>query len=145
MMPSRDATRMAPMVLVIIATLLHGLYLLFRIILLVAFIFPNAYMLLITLPFPFVVSLLFAYFRPYKNNIFNVFDGLTFALLDLTLYLEMCSLRVKPFLVQPLLGILLIPFLYLMSYILFNILSRVPLFNTCCSRVGEIILVIILE
>ena len=58
-----------------------GLYLFFRIVLLAAFISPAPYMWLTLIPFPAVVSLLFAYFRPYKNNLFNINDCLAFALL----------------------------------------------------------------
>ena len=51
-----------------------GLYLPFRIVLLAAFITRFSYMWLIVIPFSVVASLLFAYFRPYKNEYFNIID-----------------------------------------------------------------------
>ena len=65
-----------------------GLYLLLRIVLLVAFIFPVTYQWLIQIPIPVAASLSFAYFRPYKNNYFNIIDGLAFALLALNNLLD---------------------------------------------------------
>ena len=53
-----------------------GLYLFFRAVLLVGFIFLNGGMWLIIIPFPVVVSLLFAHFRPYKNGCVNIIDSL---------------------------------------------------------------------
>ena len=114
-----------------------GLYLLFRIVLLAAFITQSSHMWLILIPFPVVVSLLFAYFRPYKNNFFNIIDCLGFALLALTIYFIVYEIRIKPFPVQILYVMWLIPFLYFISFILYTIFSRVALFRTCCSRLGE--------
>ena len=58
-----------------------GLYLFFRIVLLLAFIFPTHCMWIIVIPFFVVVSLLFAHFRPYKNHYFNIINSLGCALL----------------------------------------------------------------
>ena len=67
-----------------------GLYLLFQAVLLVGFIAqPSAFRWLITIPFPVVISLLFALFRPYKNIYFNIIDCLAFALLALSTFLIM--------------------------------------------------------
>ena len=95
-----------------------GLYLLFRIVLLVAFIFSLNYQWLILIPLPIFVSLMFAYFRPYKNNYFNIIDGLAFVLLALTIFLIMYATRANPFPVQILYVVGLIPFLYFISFIL---------------------------
>ena len=46
-----------------------GFYLFFRIVLLAGFVSPSPYMWLTLIPFPAVVSLSVAYFRPYKNNL----------------------------------------------------------------------------
>ena len=115
-----------------------ALYLLFRIVLLMAFIFPMTYQWLIQIPLPVVVSLLFAYFRPYKNNYFNVIDGLAFVLLALTIFLIMYAVRANPFPLQILCVVGLIPFLYLISFVLYKLLSRVALFRTCCSQIEKV-------
>ena len=112
-----------------------GLYLVFRIVILAAFISPAYYMWLILIPFPVVVSLLFAYFRPYKNNLFNIIDCLAFALVALTIYLLVYAVRIKSFPVQLLYVTGLIPFMYFMLFILYKIFSQVALFHTCCSRI----------
>ena len=112
-----------------------GLYLFFRIVILAAFISPSPYMCLILIPFSVVVSLLFAYFRPYKNHLFNVIDGLGFALLGLTIYLLVYAVRIKRFPVQLLYVMGLIPFMYFILFILYKIFSQVALFRTCCSRI----------
>ena len=114
-----------------------GLYLLLRIVALLVLIFPATYQWLILVPLPVIVSLLFAYFRPYKNNYFNIIDGLAFALLALTMYLIMYGVKDNPFPMQILYVVGLIPFLYFISFILYKILSRVSLFHTCCSRIRE--------
>ena len=114
-----------------------GLYLLFRTVLLVAFISPSSYRWLILTPFPVVASLLFAYFRPYKKNFFNILDCLCFALLALTTFLIMYGMRIKAFPMQLLYVLVLIPPLYFISFILYKICSRVALFHTVCSRIGE--------
>ena len=44
-------------------------------------------------------------------------------------------MRVMPVPIQILYVIVLIPFLYFISFILYKILSRVELFRTCCSRI----------
>ena len=116
-----------------------GLYLLLRIVLLVAFIFPVTYQWLIQIPLPVIVSLSFAYFRPYKNNYFNIIDGLAFALLALTIYFIMYDIKANPFPIQILFVVGLIPLLYFLSFVLYKILSRVSLFNTCCSRIRKVL------
>ena len=116
-----------------------GLYLLFRIVLLVAFIFSMHYQWLILIPLPIIVSLIFAYFRPYKKNFFNVIDGLAFVLLGLTIFLIMYATRANPFPLQILFVVGLIPFLYFISFILYKLLPRVALFRTCCSRIGRVL------
>ena len=92
-------------------------------------------MCLILIPFSVVVSLSFAYFRPYKNNLFNVIDGLGFALLGLTIYLIAYAIRIKSFPVQLLYVMMLIPFIYFILLILCKIFSQVARFHTCCSRI----------
>ena len=114
-----------------------GFYLLFRIVLLAAFISPSPYMWLILIPFPAVVSLLFAYFRPYKNNLFNIIDCLAFALLALASYLIVYVIETNSFPIELLYVMGLTPFLDFISFILYKILSRVALFRTCCSRIRE--------
>ena len=116
-----------------------GLYSLFRIVLLVAFIFPITYQWLIQIPLPVIVSLMFAYFRPYKNNYFNIKDGLAFVLLALTIFLIMYATRANPFPLQILYVVGLIPFLYFISFILYKLLPRVALFRTCCSKIGKVL------
>ena len=118
-----------------------GLYLLFRVVLLVGFIVqPNAFRWLITIPFPVVISLLFALFRPYKNNYFNIIDCLAFALLALSTFLIMYTYTTHVhFCIQLLYAVLLTPFLYFVSFILYKILSQVALLHACCSRIKEIL------
>ena len=116
-----------------------GLYLLFRIVLLVAFIFPMIYQWLIQIPLSVFVLLMFAYFRPYKNNLFNIIDGLAFVLLGLTIFLIMYAIRANPFPLQILFVMGLIPLLYFISFILYKLLSRVARFHTCCSRIGKVL------
>ena len=112
-----------------------GLYLFFRIVLLAVYPFASSYWLILIL-FPIVASLLFAYFRPYKNNYFNVIDCLGCALLALALFLIVYA-HVKPFPIQLLFVQFLIPLLYFISFILYKILSRVALFRTCYSRIVD--------
>ena len=112
-----------------------GLYLLFRTVLLVIYIFPVTYQWLILIPFPIFVSLLFAYVRPYKNKYFNIIDGLAFVSLALTNFLIMHAIRANPFPLQILYVVGLIPFLYYISFILYKLLPRVALFPTCCRKV----------
>ena len=116
-----------------------GLYLLLRIVLLTAFIIRSSHMWLILIPFPVVASLMFAFFRPYMNNYFNIIDGLAFALLALTIYLMLYAAKVKPFPIVLLYVMGLIPFLYFISFIMFKIFSRVALFRTCYTMIGEIL------
>ena len=92
---------------------------------------------LIRIPFPAVVCLLFAYFRPYKNNLFNIIDCLGFAALALGMYLIVYAMETKAFPIQFLYVLMLLPLLYFTSFILYKILSRVQLFRTCCSQIGE--------
>ena len=116
-----------------------GLYLVFRIVALVAFISHNALEWLILIPFLVVVSLLFAYFRPYKNNLFNIIDCSAFALWALTAFLIMYAMTLMPFPMQVLYALALIPCLYFISFILYKILSRVALLRTFWTRIGEIL------
>ena len=116
-----------------------GLYLLFRIVALVAFISHNAVEWLILIPFLVVVSLMFAYFRPYRNNYFNIIDCLAFAILALTTFLVMYAMNLMPFPMHLLYALALIPCLYFISFVLYKIISRVALFRNCCSKIGEIL------
>ena len=110
-----------------------GLYLFFRIVLLVAFIFPTQCMWI-----PVVVSLLFAHFRPYKNDYFNIIDSLGFAIVALSVFLMVYALKTKSFPIQLLyLIVLMIPFLYFILFILRKIFSRVALFRSCRRKIGE--------
>ena len=113
-----------------------GLYLFFRIVLLAAFTFAGMYIWLILILFPVVGSLSFAYYRPYKNNYFNIIDCLVCASLALGIFLIMYE-KIKPFSIQLLFVMLLIPFLYFISFILYKIFSRVALFRTSCSRIVD--------
>ena len=116
-----------------------GLYLLFRIVLLVAFIFPVTYQWLILIPLPVIVSLLFAYFRPYKNKYFNIIDGLAIVTLALTIFFIMYAIRGNPFPIQILFVVGLSPLLYFISFVLYKLLHRVSPFRTCCSRIGKVL------
>ena len=110
-----------------------GLYLFFRIVLLLAFIFPAHCMWI-----PVVVSLLFAHFRPYKNDHFNIIDSLGFVIVALSVFLVMYAVETKSFPVQLLyLIVLMILFLYFILFILYKIFSRVALFRSCCRKIGE--------
>ena len=51
----------------------------------------------------------------------------------------MYGMKVNSFPVELLYALLLIPCLYFVSFILYKILSRVALFLTCCTRIGEIL------
>ena len=116
-----------------------GLYLVFRIVALVGFISHNAVEWLILIPFLVVVSLMFAYFRPYRNNYFNIIDCLAFAILALTTFLVMYAMNLMPFPMHLLYALALIPCLYFISFVLYKIISRVALFRNCCSKIGEIL------
>ena len=114
-----------------------GFYLLFRIALLAAFISFINYVWLIVILFPAFVSLLFALFRPYKNNCFDIIDCLTFALVASGMFMVEYAENVKLFSMEPLFVIVFIPFLYFISFILYIFFSRVALFRNCFSRIGE--------
>ena len=116
-----------------------GLYLLFRVVLLVGFISqPGAFRWLITITFPVVISLLFSLFRPYKNNYFNIIDCLVFALVALSTFLIMYTYTTHVhYYIQLLYVILLTPFLYFISFILYKIFSQVALLRACCSRIKK--------
>ena len=114
-----------------------GLYLLFRAVLLVGFIVqPSAIRWLITIPIPVVISLLFALFRPYKNNYFNIIDCLAFALVALSTFLIVYT-HTTHYYIPLLYVIVLFPFLYFVSFILYKILSQAALFRACCSRIKK--------
>ena len=106
-----------------------GLYLFCRIVLLAALAYDDTYIWLILISLPVVVSLLFAYFRPYKKNFFNTIDCLVCALLALAVYGRLP--------VQLLYALGLIPFLYFISFILFTILCQVAPFHTCWNRIVD--------
>ena len=81
---------------------------------------------------------MFAYFCPYKNNYFSIIDCLAFALgfnnlLDNIYYV----IEANSFPIELLYVVGLTPFLYLISFILYKILSQVALCRTCCSRIRE--------
>ena len=114
-----------------------GLYLLVRIVLLLAFIFPTHCMWTILISFRVVVSLLFAHFRPYKYYYFNIIDSIGFAIVALSAFLILYAIETKHIPVQLLYLMLLIPFLYYISFILYKIFSRVALFRSCCRKIGE--------
>ena len=103
---------------------------------LLAFLIPTQWWTIL-IPFPVVVSLLFAHFRPYKNDYFNIIDSLGFAILALSAFLVMYAVETKYIPVQLLYLIGLIPFLYYISFILYKIFSRVALFRSCCRKIGE--------
>ena len=97
-------------------------------------------MWLILIPFPVVVALSFAYFRPYKNNLFNIIDCLAFRfILALTMFFGMYGMKVASGAIQVVYALMFIPCLYFLSFILYKVLSRVRLFHTCCSRIAEIL------
>ena len=101
---------------------------------------PSAFRWLITIPFPVIISLLFALFRPYKNNYFNIIDCLAFALVALSTFLMMYTNTTHVyFCIQLLYVILLTPFLYFISFILYKTLFQVALLRTCCSRIKKIL------
>ena len=118
-----------------------GLYLLFRVILLVGFITQtSAFRWLIIIPVPVVISLLFALFRPYKNNFFNIIDCLAFALVALATFLIMYTYTTHVYYYFQLLYVMILtPFLYFISFILYKILSQVTLFRACCSRIKKML------
>ena len=114
-----------------------GLYLFFRAVLLVGFISLNGYLWLIVILIPVVVSLLFAHFCPYKNDYFNIIDSLEFAIFALSNFLIMYAIHTKYIPIQLLHLLLLIPFLYFISFILYKIFFRVALFRSCCRKIRE--------
>ena len=114
-----------------------GLYLFFRIVLLLAFILPTPFKWAIVIPIPFAVSLLFAHFRPYKNDYFNIIDSLGFALMVLSMFLIMYDIHTKYIPIQLLYLIFLYPFLYFISFVLYNIFSRVAVFCSCCRKIRK--------
>ena len=117
-----------------------GLYLLFRITILVAFIAPTVYMWLMIILIPAVVSLLFALFRPYKKNWLNYIDSLGIGLLGLTTFLIMYAFQTRQVLISAVLYVTLsIPLLYFVLFILYKTLSQVALFRTCCRKIGEVL------
>ena len=96
-----------------------GLYLLFRVVLLVGYITqPSAFRWLITVPFPVAISLLFALFRPYKNNYFNIIDCLAFALVGLATFLIMYTYTTHVYYYTQLFYVILLtPFLYFICFL----------------------------
>ena len=109
------------------------LYLFCRIVLLAALAYDDTYMWLILISLPVVGSLLFAYFRPYKKNFFNIIDCLVCALVALAELL----IKYGRLPIQLLYVIGLIPFLYFISFILYKILSQVAPFRTCWNRIVD--------
>ena len=109
-----------------------GLYLLFRIIILLDFVIPHFTQVIVLLPA--IGSTIFALFRPYKTNIFNIVDCLAFAILAFTNFWIMYSIHIHaiPFKVVYVTGFL--PLFYFISS-LYKILSQVKLFCTCYSRI----------
>ena len=103
----------------------------------VGYISLNGYFWLIVILFPVVASLLFAHFRPYKNDCFNIIDSLDFAIFASSTFLIMYAIHTKHIPIQLLHLILLIPFLYFILLILYKIFSRVALFRSCCRKIGE--------
>ena len=117
-----------------------GLYLLFRVVLLVVFIAPTSYMWLMIVLIPAVVSLLFALFRPYKKNWLNYIDSLGFALLALATFLMMYAFETRHIPISAVLCVMMsYPFLYFVLFILCKTLSQVVLFRSCCRKIGEIL------
>ena len=117
-----------------------GFYLLFQVVLLVAFISTAAdYLWLIIILFAVVISLLFAFFRPYKNNYFNIIDSSGFALLAISFFLMMYAIHISYIPFELLYVVLLIPFLYFIAFTSFKVISRVRPLHTCCRRIGKIL------
>ena len=117
-----------------------GFYLLFRVVLLVAFISTAAYYLwLIIILFAVIISLLFAFFRPYKNNYFNIIDSSGFALLAISSFLLMYAIHISYIPLELLYVVLLIPFLYFIAFTSFKVISCVRPLRTCCRRIGKIL------
>ena len=114
-----------------------GLYLFFRIMPLLAFILPTAFMWTIVIPIPVVVSLLFAHFRPYKNDCFNIIDSLGFAVVAVSTFLIMYAIYTQYITIQLLYLLLSYPFLYFISFVFYKIFARVVLFRSCCRKIGE--------
>ena len=71
------------------------------------------YMWLIIVPFPAVVALLFAVFRSYKKNCFNMVDCSGFSYLALSAFL---IIRVNHITLQLFYVLMLIPFLYFVFF-----------------------------
>ena len=113
-----------------------GLYFLFRAVLLVGFIAqPSTFRWLILIPFPAVISLLFAFFRSYKNNYFNIIDCLAFALVALSTFLIMYTYTTHVhYYIQLVYVVLLTPFLYFVSFILYKILPAAGLKKILLAR-----------
>ena len=117
-----------------------GFYLLFRVVLLVAFISTAAdYLWLIIILFAVVISLLFAFFRPYKNNYFNIIDSSGFALLAISFFLIMYAIHMSYIPFELLYVVLLIPFLYFIAFTSFKVISCVRPLHTCCRRIEKIL------
>ena len=117
-----------------------GLYLLFRVVLLVAFISTTAdYFWLIIILFAVIISLLFAFFRPYKNNYFNIIDSSCFALLAISSFLLMYAIHISYIPFELLYVVLLIPFLYFIALISIKLISCMRPLRTCCRRIGKIL------
>ena len=116
-----------------------GFYLLFRVVLLVAFISTAAdYLWLIIILFAVVISLLFAFFRPYKNNYFNIIDSSGFALLAISFFLIMYAIHMSYIPFELLYVVLLIPFLYFIAFTSFKVISCVRPLHTC-RRIEKIL------
>ena len=113
------------------------LYLFFCMVLLALITFAGRYLWLILLLSVVVASLSFAYFRPYKNNYFNIIDCLGCGLLALVIFLIMYE-STEPFPIQLLFVLSIIPLLYFISFILYKTISQVALFRTCYSRIVDI-------
>ena len=108
-----------------------GLYLLFRIIILLNFFIPH-YALIV--PLPAIGSILFAFLRPYRASIFNIFDCLAFAILAFTNFCITYSVRIHDIPIKVVYVTGFIPLFYFILFSLYKIFSQVRMFCTCCSR-----------
>ena len=110
-----------------------GLYLIFRIVLLIGITnFNGSYGWFIVILSSSTASLLFALLRPYKNNWFNIWDSLVFALITLAEFSIAYTQNIATIPLQPLGTILTsAPFVYISIYVVYKVMNWTNVVQRC--------------
>ena len=111
-----------------------GLYFLFRIILLTAAVMSNYYIWLVLILCPTAVAFLFALVRPYKDNRFNIFDSMIFAIFALVSFGTMYSKHVSELPMEVVYTPFFVPLTYIIVYMTYKLLSRAKSSRPNCLK-----------